>query len=759
MSAPVPTPGAAPPGGYTGQTAAPPAATHATTTAATGQTSTTGSAMSNQNLNQIVTDYLLKRGFNRTEEVFRQESKHLGPDGKPIQQLANMGPKKYAKAFNLLREWVGNNLDLYKFELSKLLWPMFVYSFLELVSQAYAEDAKTFLRDIGVHFQPVHADDLKTFATVTLPQHIAENSITKLYRENKYRIPLNQHATGDLFNFLERESEQGGSVIRQLLVNYCQVDSTARGPITPFSFEAVYRKSRNMEIEEVDTNEGIPGVNIGLSNKDILDPAAPLKLGPLPMDMDLREDVRAEIEDEERRKPPPAGKNSMLDEFDQKIKREDSADVPNRAELPLPPSRPRDIMLEMQKVRENRDRFKIDGQTGGVGLPISACMFTFHNSLGSISCMDFSNDGQMVAAGTTESYIRVWSLDGKALPTMNAHEKDSKFNSRKLIGHSAPVYDVSFSDAVSGPPQKLFGDEGKPNPAIDTKPKLLLSSSADGQIRLWSLESWSCLCLYKSHDGPAFRSAWGPHGHYFISGGYDKAVRVWMQDHASPQRLLVGHDTAISALAWHPNGMYVFSASDETDKSIRMWSVVSGSCVRVFTGHNDYISAMECAPNGKILASADCAGNIFFWDLTKGTRIKRSRGHGKGGIWSLSFSVESNVLASGGQDGTVRLWDVELPADPQKATQQQAGLDAAMAGTDGANPSTTAGEASRATGSAPGQAGAAGASSGTHKKKSKEVMITPDQISAFPTKKTPVMKVKFTRMNLVIVGGCYDPER
>lgn len=266
--------------------------------------------------------------------------------------------------------------------MSKLLWPVFVYSYLDLISHSYTEDAKVFLREIGSHFQSVHADDLKTFATVTLPQHIAENPVTKLYKESKYRIPLNQHATGDLFNFLERESEQGGSVIRQLLVSYCQIDSTARGPITPFSFEAVYRKSRNLELEEVDANEGIPGVNIGLSNKDILDPAAPLKLGPLPMDPDLRDDVRAEIEDEERRLPPPQGRPGMLEEFDQKIKREESADAPNRADLPLPPSRPRDIMLEIQKVRENRDRFKIDGRTGGVGVAVSACMFTFHNTLG-----------------------------------------------------------------------------------------------------------------------------------------------------------------------------------------------------------------------------------------------------------------------------------------------------------------------------------------------------------------------------------------
>jgi transcription initiation factor TFIID subunit 5 len=46
--------------------------------------------------------------------VFRQESKYLGADGKPLQQLANLGPKKYQKAFKLLKDWVENNLDLYK---------------------------------------------------------------------------------------------------------------------------------------------------------------------------------------------------------------------------------------------------------------------------------------------------------------------------------------------------------------------------------------------------------------------------------------------------------------------------------------------------------------------------------------------------------------------------------------------------------------------------------------------------------------------
>ncbi|KAJ9148289.1 TAF5-like protein [Pleurostoma richardsiae] len=766
MSGPAPqSAGGASSGGYGGQ------AQHGGAGGAAagggGGTGTAASAApppSAQNLNQIVTDYLLKRGFTQTEEIFRKESANLGPDGRPIHtKVEEMGARKFGEAFILLRDWIENGLDVYKFELRKLLWPVFVYSFLELVERRYPDEAKAFLNKFTPVFEKIHGDDLRTFATISLPQHIAENNTTKLYRENKYRIPLNLHVERSLFHFIDRETDRGGSLISWILSSFCQIDKTARGPIDPYSFEALYRRTQNADLDEVDLQEGIPGVFTGVTNKDILD--APLKLGPLPMEQELREDVRAELEEEDQRHPPTDGRPTLVEEFDQKIKREDSPDVPSRADLPLPPSRARDVVMEMQKVRENRDRFKIEGRTGGVGVPVSVCIFTFHNTLGSVSSMDFSKDHELVAIGTMDSYIRVFSLDGKPLKSKLSTEKDIKVNNRKLIGHSGPVYGLSFSDAISSA-NAVGGDDAS---QVETGPKLLLSSSADGHIRLWSLDVWSCLCIYKAHDGPVFRVLWSPHGHYFASAGWDKTVRIFMQDHASAQRICVGHDTSISAITWHPNGTYVFSASDETDKSIRMWSVVTGQCVRVFTGHTEYISALECAPNGKMLASADIGGNIFFWDIAKGTRIKRCRGHGKGGIPSLSFSVESTVLVSGGVDGTVRLWDVELPADANKTGLSGASMTGAQPPQDGGNAasdSVTVGGQAGPTITVGGQGAqqststAAGSGAGgTGKKKTKEVMVTPDQISAFPTKKTPVMKVQFTRMNLVVAGGCYDPER
>jgi transcription initiation factor TFIID subunit 5 len=269
-----------------------------------------------------------------------------------------------------------------QFELRKLLWPVFVYSYIELVTQGFVDEAKNFLERLTPLLEAVHQEDLNLFATITLPQHVRENQTMKLYKANKYRIPMNQSLAANLFHFLEREADAGGEIVTYILQTHCQVDASTRGPIEPYSFEAIFRRAQNLDLDEIDAQEGIPGVFTGVSNKDLLDSSAPLKLGPMPMEDDLAADVRAELQDEDQRHPPAEGRSSLVDEFERRIKREDSADAPSRQDLPLPPSRARDVVMEMQKVRENRDRFKIEGRTGGIGIPASACIFTFHNTLG-----------------------------------------------------------------------------------------------------------------------------------------------------------------------------------------------------------------------------------------------------------------------------------------------------------------------------------------------------------------------------------------
>lgn len=681
--------------------------------------------------NLQVLEYLNKKGYTKTEASLRKESKDHDPA--TGQALASKEPddvEQLTKGYEQFRSFVDDSLEVYRPEFARLLWPMFVYCLLKLADDYYSKGAENFFKLFSSAFVATHPDDVRALSTINQPSHVETSPTAQLYLRNKYRVPLTITSQTLFFQFLEAREAEGTKRITELVNKHIKLVAVDRAQLgNERSLSALLGGGEVSDLLAED--EGIPGHNAGSANTD---PNAPstlprLRLGALPHDPDAMEDIRGELEDEDKRNPPEVGLASLVDEFDQQIKREPTDDAPTRDQVPLPPPLARDVAMEVQKIRELRDRFKIDPRTGGVGPGISVVMYTFHNTHDDITCLDFSGDLLMVAAGTSQHYIRIWSLDGKPLP---AHQDfpttDNKpVASRKLIGHFGVVCAVSFAPSTSKP--------SYPN-APETRPRTLLSSSEDKTIRLWSLETYSTLVVYKGHNQPVWDVRWSPVGHYFVSCGRDRAARLWSTDSISALRLFVGHDGDVEHVAWHPNGAYVFTAGAE--RSVRGWDVQKGTAVRMFTGHLGNVTAVECAPSGRVLASADDMGNIFLWDLESGRRIKRMRGHGKGGIWSLSFAMESSVLVSGGADCTVRVWDVE-----HKSGDAAKAVDGTVK--DGA------------AGTAAGTAG--GAVVGTQKKKKDAGGATPDQISVFPTKQSPVYKVMFSHSNLVLSGSAYLPDR
>ncbi|KAI1548506.1 WD40 repeat [Pyrenophora tritici-repentis] len=682
---------------------------------------------SQQNLNQIVLEYLSKKGYVRTEAMLRKESEPQTNGQSLTAQSTEAGGAKYTKAFELLRKYTEDNLDLYRPELRKLLWPVFVYSFLDLVRDFYTKDAETFFTAYHGLFERDHDEDVKTLRQVRLQAHLQESRIAKLYLDNKYRITLTTMPFFNLVQFLESKHFDGGSTIIDVIREHLNIVTVDRTATAEKSIAAILASGHG-EDELPAEDEGIPGHAPGHPLTTRHDPDADaarirLQLGAYPQEQELQDDVRAALQDEDAKSAPRPGQLSLVEEFEQRIKREPTEDGPSREFVPLPPSLARDVSMEVQKIIEHRDRYKMEGRTGGVGPAVSVTMYTFHNTYDSINCIDFSGDNQLVAAGMNESYIRVWSMDGSPLTSPNDTANTQPSSSRRLVGHSGPVTAVAFSPSTANP-----DPNGPP-----TNSECLLSCSEDKTVRLWSLDTYTCLVAYRGHDNPVWDVQWGPYGHYFLTGSNDRTARLWSTDHIEPLRIYVGHDNDVDCVTFHPNNLYIFTGS--CDRTVRMWHIAGGNCLRLFTGHTGNVTAISCSPDGKTLASADDAGNIILWTLDTGRRKKRMRGHGKGGIWSLSWSVESSVLVSAGADKTVRVWDV-LQEPSEKAT------DGVAAKADGAM--TTKG---------------ASGTTVTGKKTSKETGVSADQISVFPTKESPVYKVQFTRMNLVLAGGAYLPTR
>jgi transcription initiation factor TFIID subunit 5 len=250
--------------------------------------------------------------------------------------------------------------------------------------QTHQEDiAKAYFNKFKNRFLDTHTADMLELAQPNLQSHIESSKIAKTYFGNRYRITINQQAYYNLLIFLEDKDKQGGTVILKLLQERCMVRDTTHGSTEKTLIQQALQQG-TFEAQHPNETDGIPGHDAGSVHTDTKNVKAlqRLKLGGLPMDPELVAEVREYLADEDARKPPKSGKPTFTDHFEAHIKREANDDSPAREEIPLPPYTGREIAMEVTKVRENRDRFKIESQTGGIGpgANVSVCMFTLMNS-------------------------------------------------------------------------------------------------------------------------------------------------------------------------------------------------------------------------------------------------------------------------------------------------------------------------------------------------------------------------------------------
>ncbi|RKZ38810.1 MAG: hypothetical protein DRQ49_13345 [Gammaproteobacteria bacterium] len=75
-------------------------------------------------------------------------------------------------------------------------------------------------------------------------------------------------------------------------------------------------------------------------------------------------------------------------------------------------------------------------------------------------------------------------------------------------------------------------------------------------------------------------------------------------------------------------------------------------------GHQRNVTSIAFSPNGDILASGSEDETIKLWRVSTGKLLKTFKAHN---FWvtSLAFSPSGKILASGGEDKTIKLWDME----------------------------------------------------------------------------------------------------
>ena len=95
-------------------------------------------------------------------------------------------------------------------------------------------------------------------------------------------------------------------------------------------------------------------------------------------------------------------------------------------------------------------------------------------------------------------------------------------------------------------------------------------------------------------------------------------------------------------------------------KYLEIWDMKTKEVVYVLDGHNDQVNSVAFSPNGQVLASGSNDGNVKLWDVNSGKEIltlsPQTNEESASMITSVAFSPDGQLLASGSKSGYVTIW-------------------------------------------------------------------------------------------------------
>jgi hypothetical protein len=171
-----------------------------------------------------------------------------------------------------------------------------------------------------------------------------------------------------------------------------------------------------------------------------------------------------------------------------------------------------------------------------------------------------------------------------------------------------------------------------------------------GELAAHDLPAEQCLRRVRAHGGPLAALALAPDGlRAATATTAAEPLRLFDLVKGACVLEMSGHERPARTLAFAAK--WLVSA---TEDELKVWDVASGTCVMVLEGLPGPTIAV--APSGRFAVSAAPNGTLLILGLA-GELIARLTGHFKP-VDAAALAADERVLATGGRDGTVRVWEL-----------------------------------------------------------------------------------------------------
>ncbi|EFA76132.1 transcription initiation factor TFIID subunit [Heterostelium album PN500] len=549
-----------------------------------------GHHLKEKEIDLAVLEYLKKRGYSNSENIFKQESNvvdirrgetaSIELDQSNIAQYLlfynqqeYLNPQKYLESYEKLRNWIHLSLDIYKQEFLSILYPIFVHCYIDLISKGYPNEAFELMEKLGPEHEDFYDDDLKLLrVTNTRPGLIDDESLSGQSEIDTSGVNSTPIMTG-LFKTEEDEDsveDEKKKLKKKKTREDAERMSRSKSNVPLPKFSDAFETELNNDISRCVTlsSSSLPSICCytffntyqGLNSVEISKDAS-IVVGGFD-DSSIRMWNLKEIA--ERNSNSGSGTKDNVGGGGGV--ESTSASTGTNASLSLSASTT-STASSMPTGKSTFTQQKMDSE-----------FRTFIGHCGPVYGCSISPDNQFIMSCSEDNTARLWSLE-----TMS--------NLVCYKGHNYPIWDVNFS------PYGYY----------------FATASHDKTARLWCTNYISPMRIFAGHLSDVNCVKFHPNINYVATGSSDKSARLWECHTGKCVRIFMGHRAPIYSVSISPDGKYLATAGEDT--SIILWDLGSGKKIKKMDGHNKTIYSLDFSMDGSILASASADCTVRLWDV------------------------------------------------------------------------------------------------------------------------------------------------
>jgi WD40 repeat protein len=292
-----------------------------------------------------------------------------------------------------------------------------------------------------------------------------------------------------------------------------------------------------------------------------------------------------------------------------------------------------------------------------------------------------SPDGSIAAIGlesATDGILLIWALESGAVERYN-------FVDEVHLDSFNPQGDALYVHSTNTGILHVDPHSGEIVKALSEDPGSI-TFSEDGRrllsfhpMVLWDAESGEPLARFTSSDGQTV-GRFLPDGRTAITGHVSGLVRFWGikpsagQQSAAEESILLGHGNDVTEAIYSPDGRFALSAGGDIqpgkvvpgDNSLILWDLESGEIARRYEGHESIVWSLAFSPDGRLAASGAQDENVILWDVESGEPIHIWEDLGEN-VMALAFTPDGENVVAGlaspydnfGVEGNLPLLDVK----------------------------------------------------------------------------------------------------